>query len=153
MNPEIRERAAFQVMGIQVRVNPMTANYQEIWGSQYAPREAEVAPFSPDKAHCAVYFCAGQGDGLVDLVAGMRVEGVSAAPEGLVLRQVPAAREAVFTATLDTIGPTWGRIYGDWLPNSGFERDDASADYEVYPPEFGPQGGTLTIHVPIRKKA
>lgn len=69
------------------------------------------------------------------------------------LREVPAAQEAVFPCTLNTIGPTWGRIYDEWLPNSGFEHGAAWAGYEVYPPEFGPQGGTLTIHVPIRKKA
>ncbi len=151
MQPEFQDRPAFAVLGVLQRVNPMTADYHDIWLSRFGPREGEIRPFSTDQCHYAVYFCTGQQD-QADLLVGMAVEGVESVPEGLTLREVPAAHEAVFPCTLATIGPTWGGIYGQWLAASGYERADGSADYERFPPEFEPGRDALTIHVPVRRK-
>ncbi len=152
MQPEFRDRPAFQVMGVQVRANPTTADYGDLWGRQFASRVAEIRPFAVDDAGYGVYFCTGQ-EGEMEILAGMAVQNVPEVPAGLVLREVPAAREAVFTTTMAQLGPTWGRIYGEWLPASEYERDDASADYERFPPGCDQGTVPLTIHVPVRRKA
>jgi len=149
VDPEMRDRPAFAILGAEVRVNPSQADFAGIWQNCFEPREAEIAPFSTDQAHYAAYFCTGQ-ENLVDLVVGMAVEGIMEAPEGLVLRQVPAAHEAVFACTLETLSATWGRIYGEWLPASGLERDPAAPDLERFPPGFREGERAVTIHVPVR---
>ena len=118
MQPEFRDRPAFQVMGVQVRANPTTADYGDLWGRQFASRVAELRPFAVDDAGYGVYFCTGQ-EGEMEILAGMAVQNVPEVPAGLVLREVPAAREAVFTTTMAQLGPTWGRIYGSGAPEYG----------------------------------
>jgi predicted transcriptional regulator YdeE len=146
---ELRRREAFTVMGIQVLVNPMATDYEAIW-RQFELREAEIAPHSPRKVYYGVFFPTDQ-EGLDDHLAGMAVEGVTEAPEGLVRRTVPAAEEAVFACTMDTIGATWAAAFGEWLPAHGYEYDHPSPCYERYVP--GSQGPVaVTIHIPLRRK-
>jgi len=150
MTPRMEERGAFTVMGIQLRINPMSADYGDIWRNQYEPRLPEIEPFATDEACLGLYF--GTGDeGKVDFVAGRPVEGVTNLPDGLVLWEVPGATEAVFECTMGTIGPTWHAIYQEWLPASEYVADEDAPCYERFAP--GCHEGTVpvTIHVPVKK--
>ncbi len=144
----LQPREAFTVLGVQVRVNPMTADYKAIW-EQFMAREAEVTPHNSDGVYYGVFFPTGE-EGLDDHLAGMAVTGVTEAPEGLVLREVPAGQEAVFPCTMDTIGATWASAF-EWLPANGQEYDHPLPCYERYVPS--PQGPpTVTIHIPVRAR-
>jgi len=152
MTPELRDRPAFLVMGIQVRLDdPMTADYSAIWGQQFGPRAAEIAPHSSEEAAFGVYFPA-EKEGADDFVAGMAVSGVVAPPAGLVLREVPAAREAVFQSNLSDLGATWQHIFTEWLPNSGYEHVQGGPPFERFPPGCHEGTAPVTIHVPVRKR-
>lgn len=152
MEPEIHERQAFAVMGIEVRINPMAADYNDIWRNRYEPRAEEIGRYSTDEACLGLYFETGQ-EGVVDFIAGRAVEGVSDLPEGLVMREVPAGLEAVFACDMGTIGPTWGRIFQEWLPSSGYEYDPTAPAYERFPPATEPGPPPVFIHVPVRRPA
>lgn len=127
----------------------MTADYQAIW-AEFEGREAAIAPHSPQQVYYGVFFPTDQ-EGLDDHLAGMVVDGVSEAPEGLVLRDVPAAREAVFPCTMATIGATWASAFEEWFPAHGYEYDHPTPCYERYVP--GPDGvPTVSIHIPVRAR-
>jgi predicted transcriptional regulator YdeE len=150
MEAELTDRAAFSVMGIQVRINPMAADYEAIW-HQFLPREAEIAPSSSEPVYFGV-FSPTDEEGQDDFIAGMAVTAVDAVPGGLVLREIGAAREAVFACTMATIGETWAGSFQDWMPANGYEYDHPRPCYERYVPD--PAGGhpSVTIHIPIRPK-
>ena len=150
MEAELRDRPAFPVMGTQVRIHPMTADYEAIW-HQFLPREAEIAPFTAEQVYYGVFYPT-EEEGQDDFIAGMAVTGVETPPEGLVLREVGAAREAVFACTMATIGETWAGSFQEWLPANGYEYDHPSPCYERWTPD--PAGGhpAVTIHVPVRRK-
>ena len=140
------------VMGVQVRLdNPMAADYESIWQQQFGPRQPEIAPYSSEEAAYGVYFPTEQ-EGVDDFVAGMAVSGVEEAPEGLVLREVPAAHEAVFRSGLRDLGATWQCIFGEWLPTSGYEHAMGGAPFERFPPGCHEGTAPVTIHVPVRKR-
>ncbi|MBM3189845.1 MAG: hypothetical protein FJZ90_14110, partial [Chloroflexi bacterium] len=60
MNAEIVERADAQVLGITARINPMQANYSELWGQRFGPREPEIAALATEKGYYGVYYMTGQ---------------------------------------------------------------------------------------------
>jgi predicted transcriptional regulator YdeE len=152
MEPELVNRERFTVMGITARVKPEAADYNDLWDRQFAAREGEVKPRATDEGYYGVYFGTGE-PGLVDFVAGMAVAPGEDVPEGLIAREVPAALHAVFECTLSTIGPTWGQVYGDWLPASEFDVDPGGACFEYFPPGPDSPDAPVFIHVPVRERA
>lgn len=149
--PRLQDREPFTVLGVKVRVNPMTADYRAIWGDLYGPHDDAVKPFSRDGCYYSVYFET-EEEGKDDLVVGMAVEGVESAPEGLLLCQVPGGREAVFDCPVSAIGPTWHAIFEEWMPSSGYRHDCDSAGFECFPPGADRGEVPVTIHVPVRKR-
>ncbi len=150
MEPTITERPAVALLGVQVRINPMQADYTDIWRNQYEPRHGEIASFATDEACLGVYFDCGEAE-MSDFVAGRPVAPGTTPPEGLVVREMPGGSEAVFECTMTTIGPTWGRIFGEWLPTSGYAHDEARPCYERFAPGCHEGAVPVTIHVPVRK--
>ncbi len=149
MEPTISDGSARTLLGIQVRINPMQADSDDIWRTQYEPRAEEIASFAIDEACLGVYFACGEKD-LCDFMACRPVAAGAVAPEGLVVRDMPGGSEAVFQCTMSTIGSTWGGIFGEWLPSSGYAGDAARPCYERFAP--GCHEGTVpvTIHVPVK---
>jgi predicted transcriptional regulator YdeE len=150
MDAEICRSEPFRVMGVQIRVNPMITDFEDLW-HQFLAREAEVAAFSSKKVSYEAYFTTDQRD-LVDCLAGMAVQGVEAAPEGLVLREVGGSEEAVFTSQMATIKDDWGAIFQEWMPASGYEPDSTFPEYERYVLDPGGGPPAVTIHIPIRQR-
>ncbi len=152
MTSEVRQRAACAVLGLEFpRMNPMTADWQDIWGKQYAPREPELLPYALDEACYGVYFGIGE-EPLCDLVTGKIVALGTEPLPGTVVRAMPAALEAVFESTMDCIGATWQAIFSEWMPTSGYAPDEqAGYCYERYAPGATEGQTVTTIHVPVRK--
>lgn len=74
-------------------------------------------------------------------------------PEGLGERRIPGGRYACAThiGPYETLGDTWARVLGEWLPRSG-ERMRDSVSYEIYrnTPETAPKEALLTeLYVPL----
>jgi len=152
MNPEIIERAEFSVLGITARINPMEADYQDLWGNQFTPRQNEIFALAAEPGCYSFYFGTEQ-EGLADFIAGVIVEQGTPAPEGLVVRAAPGGQYAVFACTMATLSPTWGQIYAEWLPSSEYVEDESRPSYEYYAVDMGEgPDAPLTIHVPIVAK-
>jgi AraC family transcriptional regulator len=166
MEHKIVDRDAFKVIGISAHGNPSSMNYGEIW-SQFESYDEQVKKVSLDKGYYNVYFGTEEED-IVDLVAGMAVEGAPNVPEGLTIREVPAMRCAVFECTRTTIGQTYEYVYRDWLPRSQYEHDDKPdkvlggevgvfrrkrATFEYFPPDTETEDSPVFIHVGIKGKS
>jgi predicted transcriptional regulator YdeE len=131
MEPSITTCEAFTVLGIQVRVDPMKADYQAIWNEQYAPHAAEIAALASKPGARSVFFDT-EESAMLDMVAGMAVAACAVPPAGLVARDVPEGLYAVAACTLGTLGATWLAIYREWLPTSAYEADMSRPCYEYY---------------------
>ncbi len=148
MKVEIVERADAKVLGIMARINPMNADYSEIWGNQFDPRQEEITPLAVDDGYYGVYYATGQ-EGMADFVAGMVVRDTDAVPDGLVLREIAGGTYALFSCTMSSISATWGQIYSQWMPASGYAEDTSRPSFEYYRPgEMGPDA-PVAIYVPL----
>jgi AraC family transcriptional regulator len=149
MEPQFVDRPAFTVLGVQVRLNPMTADYPAIWGRLFQPRAGEIQPLSLGDECYGIYFATDE-PGMDDYVAGMAVPPGTQARMGFVVREVPAAHDAVFECTIATIAATWRAIFEEWMPKSGFEPDLSAPAMERYAAGCCEESSPVTIHVPVR---
>jgi AraC family transcriptional regulator len=71
-------------------------------------------------------------------------------PEGMVGREIPASRNAVFThrGPLSSLGTSIDYIWGNWVPKSGL-RKVAAPDFGLYDGRSTPEGGEMNIWLPI----
>jgi predicted transcriptional regulator YdeE len=151
MEPRFVDREAFWVMGVQVHSMPDKVDFGAFWEDEYMPHDAAVRAFSVDGAYYGIWF-PHQGDGIPDYLAGMAVPDGAPAPEGVVVRQVPGSRYAVFECAMESIGATYGFVYNTWLPSSPYAFTPGGADFEYYPPQ-GAESASPAVWIPICDKA
>ena len=151
MKAVIVERQDGQVLGFLARINPMEADYGALWQKGFDPHQRVVKDLALEPGYYGVYY-ASEEEGKADLVAGMLVGEVANVPEGLTLRDLPGGTYARFDCTMATIGPTWGGIYGQWLPTSGYAEDSSRPGIECYPPDMQGPESPVTIYVPVVKQ-
>lgn len=62
--------------------------------------------------------------------------------------RITGQRYAVFThdGSVSTLGDTWGTIWSDWLPRSGF-RSAQKPDFERYDERFDPRTGSGIVEI------
>jgi len=133
MQAEIVELQERTILGIQARINPMAADYGDLWGRQFEPHRMEIDPLAVEEGYYSAYFGT-EEEGMADFVGGVVVAQGTEAPAGLVARPLGGGTYAKFACTMSTIGPTWGGIYGQWLPTSGYVEDESRPGIEYYPP-------------------
>ena len=150
VEPRIVQMKAMQVLGVLRRVDlgKPDPGVRAVWDRDFAAVQKQIRPHSTDGRHYGVSL-ATTAEGAMDYLAGMAVKGVAAAPEGLVLRTVPAGRYAVFEFTFEQQvkgGPEYA--YRVWLPKSRYERSPAAGigDYT----RFGK--GPVQFCIPVREK-
>lgn len=152
MEPKIITRESFTVLGIQARIDPMKADYGMIWEKQFMPHHDAIRSLAIDAGYYGVYFGT-EEPGKVDFIAGISVGPVEHVPEGLVIREISPAKYAVVECNMEAIGPTWGFIYGEWLPNADhYEEETQKACFEYFPPGTEKGEGQVSIHVPVLEK-
>ena len=97
------DRPGFWVLGVEIQAEPSKADYDDLWMNRFMPRHDEIRRLAVDDRYFAVY-SAGDEPGVDRILAGMSVAGEVTVPDGLVLRELPAAREAVFDTTMSDSG-------------------------------------------------
>lgn len=150
--PNIIHHERFLVMGIVTRRKPGTEHPEmvaAIW-NDFETHHEKIKLHSVDSKYYGVSFSAAQ-DGSFDYLTGMAVGRGDEAPPGVQTREVPAATYAVFACGVQSIGQTYGYIFGVWRSTSGYELDPAKCVFEQYPPA-GETNAPVLIHIPIREK-
>jgi len=157
MEPKIVTREAFKVMGVEDSFSFLEENdpgFQKIWMERYMSYDDQVKPLSTDKAYYEVFFKSDEPETPpTRYLAGMAVKDVSNVPEGLIVREIPAARYAVFDTTLAAIGETTDYVDRQWLPASQYELDRPKPHFGLFPPDTASGDSPVTLWIPIREKS
>lgn len=152
MDVMIKTRNAFTVLGIQIRLNPMTTDFHALWQNEIIPRYAEIKPFAIEGGGYAVYYPTDEAQ-MVDMLAGVEVAAGTAAPAGLLACVVPAAHYAVVECRMDAIGDTWRRLYEEWPPQPERTIDFTKPSFEYYSPNMESGDGLVSIWIPVLDEA
>ncbi len=156
MQPKTITRPAFKVIGIEVRTNnpdEMSGKGKigELWQKFYSE---DVLPKIPGKRGDAVLAAytdyESDANGAYSLIVGSEVDSLANVPAGLVGREIPAAKYAVFTSARGSIPgiiiDVWKRIW----EYKGAARL-YQTDFEVYGQESrDPNNAQVEVYVSVR---
>ena len=147
MEHTLKDWPAFTVVGLLYRGKNDQGQIPALWGTLNA--QAHAIPHRPGAAFGVIdNFDTEQG--IFDYVAGYEAAPGAATPEGMVRKEVPAQRYAVFDTTLPDLMAAIHRIYDEWLPAAGFRRT-SGPEFEFYGPDFDPSvpGAVMQLFIPV----
>ena len=110
----------------------------------------QIEPQSAGEGHYGVYLGADHS-GPIDYLAGMAVGDAANAPEGVEMREVPAATYAVFECSFQQLGPTYGYIWGEWLQPSAYAQDTSKLGFDYFAPGTTDGESPIEIWFPIQE--
>jgi len=159
-NAKVEHQEAFTVVGVAVRTsNAKEATPDGIIGKQWARLMQEnllaAIPNKADRNIVAVYTdYASDKDGEYTYVLGARVTKAENIPAGMVAKEVPAGRYAVFTSdrgpVQQAVVATWNRIWATPKDAPGGDRA-YKTDFELYDQRAqNPADSVVEIHIGIR---
>ena len=157
MDPKFVDLPAFTVVGLSGRfVVGKTEGIPALWGDLCGRWEQDGCAF-PRVSYGLCYDESEGAEGEAvpfTYLAGFASEDAEKTPDGLEMRALPANHYAVFThqGPVMAIGETYGKIFGTWLPTSGYRRGEGP-DFELYDERFDEKtmGGEVDIYLPVVK--
>jgi predicted transcriptional regulator YdeE len=159
-NPRVVKQGEFTVVGIAVRTNNAEQMTPERpigkqWERFFQEGVLAAIPNKVDGNIVALYTeYASDKDGLYTYVLGARVTKVGGLPAGMVAKNVPAGRYAVFTSEKGPVQKVvvemWQRVWA--TPKGALGGDRAyKADYEVYDQRAqNPADSVVDLYIGIR---
>jgi len=157
MDLEIIARDAFTVIGVEESFAEIEENdpgFKRIWMERFMEHHDWIVPLSSDKVYYGVFFHSNEPDTPpVRFLAGMAVDGAADLPQGWVVREIPAARYAVFETTLARNGETTHQAFSEWIPASPYEYDRPKPHLDYLPPDVEGPDSEVAVWIPVREKA
>ncbi len=154
MQPQFVTKPAFKAVGMSYIGKNQNGEIAQMWG-RFVPRIDE-----PQRIHADISYglCFSEvpeaREGEFEYVAAVEVPDNHAIPAGMVYREVPELKYAIFThhGSLENLGETYQYIYNTWLPQSGVQMHPSKFDMEVYTADFDPASpdSKLYIYVAIQ---
>ena len=154
MEPKIVNRPAFKVIGLSYVGKNEHGEIGQMW-RRFNQRAHEIKSINDKEAFglCFSTVEGGAKPGEFEYVAGFEVAGKENLPDGMVYREVPAYKYAVFThhGKLDKLGETYQYIYNTGLAQAGLKVHPDKFDMEVYAEDFklGDDNSKFYIYVAI----
>jgi predicted transcriptional regulator YdeE/DNA-binding transcriptional MerR regulator len=137
MKPKFVTKPTFKAVGLSYVGKNEQGEIPKMWGV-FNSRWEEI----PAVGNTCYGLCFSNREDLsggdFEYVAASEVKNNHNIPEGMVFREVPEYKYAVFThhGKLDKLGETYEYIYNTWLPQSGYEVHPDKYDMEVYDERF-----------------
>jgi predicted transcriptional regulator YdeE len=150
MQFKIVNRESFIVMGVVGHFGSAGENFSPLW-NEYMKYHEQIEQLGTSEGHYGVYLGADHTKPF-DYLAGMAVESVEGAPKGTEVREIPAAKYAVFSSAFMNIGPTYGVIWNEWLAASAFQQDTSKLGFDYFPPGTTDGRSSIEIWIPVREK-
>jgi AraC family transcriptional regulator len=167
MEPKMVKKESVKLAGFALRTRTTDGeNNREIpkfWQAYMTDGRMEKLhgeSFLKSHAEYGAGFCENPENGEMVYVIGVETKDGHSIPDGYHTCTIPTALYAVFTTPpadesnfVSAIQGTWNYIYSEWLPNSGYEFDSNSVDFELYDERcMAKTDKVIDIYIPIIKK-
>lgn len=148
--PSIVEGAALLIAGIARTHSGSSAAMPAQWG-EFAPWLGQIPGQRGATAYGVLYNDTETG---IDYLTGVEVSDFGRVPVGLTRLRIAPRTYAIFrhAGHVSTVSASWGAIWEDWFPRSGYQSVDAPM-IERYPETFDPVTGSggLEIWIPVQR--
>lgn len=136
MEPKIVTLPAMMIVGMRYYGKNEHQEIAAMW-STFNPRIPEIKHIDPTAAYGVCIMVEGAPEGEFEYIAGFPVRQIDELPSGMVVRQIPAGKYAVFPhrGSLAKMGETYQSIYQQWLPQYGLQ-PAGNLDFEYYGEDF-----------------
>ncbi|MCK4956111.1 MAG: AraC family transcriptional regulator [Candidatus Cloacimonetes bacterium] len=151
----ITEREELKVVGMVIKTKVEDSKIPELW-EEFIGRMNELEEVAvPD---CSLGICLYEGEDYKEgeefsYMVALVVKDDSIIPAGMVYREIPKTKVAVFTHTgpIEELGETYNYIYEEWFPQSAYALAEAD-EIEWYDSrfKFDEQDSKMDIHIPIK---
>lgn len=137
MQPKIITKPAFKTVGMSYIGKNENGEIPQMWGV-YNSRWDEIPAVDQNCYGLCFSNPEGAAEGEFEYVAACEVKDDANIPEGMIYREVPEYKYAVFThhGKLDKLGETYQFIFETWLPQSGLQVHPSDYNMEVYDERF-----------------
>jgi predicted transcriptional regulator YdeE/uncharacterized damage-inducible protein DinB len=152
MEPQIVNREAITVLGVQARLVHMEEGVPEMWEKRFMAYHDRIAPISTDGVYYGCAFTTDRPD-LYDYLTGMAVPPSTTVPEGLTLREVPGGPYVKVECTIATQDDAFDLVENQWLPASVYKKDELRPVLDCYPPGSVSADSPMYLCFPIVEKA
>lgn len=155
MQPKIVNRPAFKVVGLSYVGKNENGEIGQMW-NRFNQNCQAIKNINEKEAFglCFSTVAGPSQPGDFEYMAGFEVADNKDVPAGMVYREVPAHKYAVFThhGKLDTLGETYQYIYNTGLAQAGLTMHPDKFDMEVYGEDFllGSDDSRFYIYVAIQ---
>jgi len=154
MEPKIVTKPAFKVGGLSYVGKNQNDEIGQLWG-RFHQRFEEIKSINLKESYGLCFSIVKDAkEGEFEYVAGREVADDQNIPSGMVYREVPAYKYAVFThrGKLDTLPETYQYIYNTALAQAGLQVHPDKFDMEVYNRDFlfNSDDSKLYIYVAIQ---
>ena len=149
MEPELKSKPAFTVVGMKYRGKNENNEVPQLW-ARFQSRMREIKHIAGPAYGVMDNYDEKTGE--FDYVAGFEVDSAADIPEGMVSVAVPEQTYAVFTCTLLTLAKTFEYSYKTWLPQSGYQRL-SGPEFELYDESFNliDETSKMYVYIPVQK--
>lgn len=164
MQPRIETLPAMRIIGFSLATSTIDGqNHKEIpvfWQDHMREQWRDRVPGKKNPNVELGVCTAIDEDGSFRYIIGFEADNETAVPEGLVEYFIPEATYAIFTTPpadneqfSAAIQGTWGNIFRDWFPGSGYEQAYAP-DFEWYDERcWGETNKVIDIYIPVQPAA
>jgi len=158
MKPELKDKKGFKIVGLRYYGNNSNNEIPELW-QEFMDKSQHIKHLGNPYHFYGV--CSSSENDVQDsedmkfeYIAGRDVIKLEDIPDGMVGKDVPDGKYAVFThrGSLSNLKDTYAFIYGEWA-KSGEYQLSGTLDFEFYNEKFDPAGSEeseLYIYVPIK---
>jgi predicted transcriptional regulator YdeE/DNA-binding transcriptional MerR regulator len=154
MEPKITTKPSFKSIGLSYIGKNEKGQIPQMWGV-FNQRYPEIKT-NDDSCCYGLCFSTVESaqEGEFEYIAAAEVEHDQDIPEGMVYREVPAYKYAVFThhGKLDKLHETYKYIYETWLPQSNLRLHPDKFDMELYDERFIPDSEESAFDIYVALK-
>jgi AraC family transcriptional regulator len=146
--PRFEEGSAMRLVGLLEHYDQASMHEVPLQWQRFASVAAEV-PCRIDGNHFGLHYSVSENPPRFDYVSAVAVSDDATVAPGLVERNLPVGRYAVFSLAghISELGSLFTHIFGSWLPASGYEPAGEPLFYEMYGEHFDPATATGIVEV------
>lgn len=151
MEPKIISKDQFKIIGVKKRIKSESPHFHNVW-KEFTKNYDKIKASSIDNGFYGINFEPDENN-FQDYIAGIAVDNDYQNSDRAFTEHIqPSSLYAVFECKLNNIGPTYMKIFSEWVKNNQYSLRNFSC-FEYYPPNTVKPDDIVFLYIPINKNS